>query len=373
MSLLGDVENNVTAAAPVAGGLFGPTGVMATQGGMAGGINGITDRFAGMDPTKAHTSDFNATPAMSNFQAQAPGLNNTPNFAQMLSNTQNGANMGFTAGPNGSPSFVQGLMGNYNQSQGQQQQLINQLQGQSMGQGPGSQLSNNFLHQAQDTNAANAMGLMSSQKGINPAMAARMAGNQSAMGNQQAAGQAANLNLQQQLAAQGQLGGILNQNQNANANLFNAQTGMSSNQFGQALGANQQNNALMSGNNMDAQRLNQLTQSQNAANAMGAQGINAGTANANTAARTQTGGGILGGLGSIGGMAAMAAADGGKVPGVSPHNGDDVKNDTVHTMLSPGEIVIPRSAANDRDKAIKFLDALKSGDGTWGSKKRSKK
>lgn len=336
----------------------GVPGAMAGNsiGGELGGDAPWGERFASFDPTRAHTSDFQAAPIKSEYEVHQA---NVPNFAQMLANTQNGANMGFTEGPGGAPSFVQSLMGNYNQAQNQQQALMGNLQQQSMGQGPGAQLSNNYLHQAQDTNAANAMGLMSSQKGINPAMAARMAGQQSAMGNQQAAGQGANLNLQQALAAQGQLGSMLGQNQQTNANMFNTQTGMSSNQFGHALDANQQNNAL-----------NQLTASQNAANAMGAQGINAGTANANTAAKTQSAGGAMGAIGTVGGVLASVLAHGGKVPGHASHNGDDTKNDTVHTMLSPGEIVIPRTAATDRDKAMRFLDALKSGDSTWRGKKK---
>lgn len=52
-------------------------------------------------------------------------------------------------------------------------------------------------------------------------------------------------------------------------------------------------------------------------------------------------------------------AYGGEVEGKAKVEGDSPKNDTEPHMLSPGEIVIPRSAAKDRESAMAFLDALK--------------
>ncbi len=54
----------------------------------------------------------------------------------------------------------------------------------------------------------------------------------------------------------------------------------------------------------------------------------------------------------------MYAAHGAYVPGKAKVAGDSPKNDTVPAMLSPGEIVIPRSKAKDADKAKAFIDEL---------------
>ena len=59
------------------------------------------------------------------------------------------------------------------------------------------------------------------------------------------------------------------------------------------------------------------------------------------------------------GQGAKNAAYGGEIPGKANVSGDSEENDTEPYMLSPGEIVIPRSAAKDRDSAMAFLDALK--------------
>lgn len=64
------------------------------------------------------------------------------------------------------------------------------------------------------------------------------------------------------------------------------------------------------------------------------------------------------------------AAHGGLIPGDSP------KNDTVPAMLSPGEIVIPRSVAQSEDapdKAAEFVAALKAQKGAGGSKEATLK
>jgi hypothetical protein len=52
-----------------------------------------------------------------------------------------------------------------------------------------------------------------------------------------------------------------------------------------------------------------------------------------------------------------AAATGGKVPGKANVKGDDKANDTVPTMLSPGEIVIPRTVVAKGPDAIKTFAA----------------
>lgn len=58
-----------------------------------------------------------------------------------------------------------------------------------------------------------------------------------------------------------------------------------------------------------------------------------------------------------GGMA-CSYKDGGHVPGKAAVPGDSYKNDTVKAVLSPGEIVIPRSHAISKDLAKAYLDHL---------------
>lgn len=60
---------------------------------------------------------------------------------------------------------------------------------------------------------------------------------------------------------------------------------------------------------------------------------------------------------------ALRMMDGGTVPGKAKVEGDSLKNDTVHALLSPGEIVIPRTIAEGEDaprKAMEFVAAIKA-------------
>lgn len=51
-------------------------------------------------------------------------------------------------------------------------------------------------------------------------------------------------------------------------------------------------------------------------------------------------------------------AHGQKVPGKAKVDGDSSKNDTVPALLSPGEIVVPRTAARDPEKAAAFAKSV---------------
>jgi len=163
--------------------------------------------------------------------------------------------------------------GNLAGLQGQQGELARALLAQSRGQGPNpAQI---MLNQATDRNIAQNAGLIASQRGINPALAARLVSQNAGDMSQQAAGQGALMQAQQQNAAQGQLGGLYNQMAEQNLR-----------------------NALMSG-----QLANQSS--------LGAQGINAGVSAQNIAATQATQSGLLSGIG--GGMMAMLNK-GGSVP-----------------------------------------------------------
>lgn len=52
---------------------------------------------------------------------------------------------------------------------------------------------------------------------------------------------------------------------------------------------------------------------------------------------------------------------GGRVPGQAMVSGDSEANDVVSASLSPGEIVIPRSAAQDKESAKEFIDNMPFG------------
>lgn len=228
----------------------------------------------------------------------------------------------------------------------QQQNLAQALLQQTQGTGPNPAQAQ--LAQATGQNVAQQGALMASQRGAsaNPALLARQAAQQGAGIQQNAAGQAATLQAQQQLAAQQ----ALQQQQQAMAG--NALSAEQIQQGGQA----SQNTAIVGGTN-------------------GANEINAGISKSNA----QTQGGILGGLIS-GGGAALASSlapkkahggeitmlDGGGVPGEAQVSGDSEKNDTVEALLSPGEIVLPRSVTQGPDmekKVIEFLKHIKKSKG----------
>lgn len=205
----------------------------------------------------------------------------------------------------------------------QEQQLAQQLQAQANGTGPNPSQSQYGQNISNAANAAAAQ--VGSTKGLNSALAARLAAQQQSASGQNAAANAATLQAQQQLASQ------------------------------QAL-QNQQN--MIGGQALTAQ------QTVNNAQA-GTQGINAGVAATNTQSTNQMTGGILGAAGSalsLGGKKAMGGVmmkDGGDVPGHALFKGDTEKNDTVNAELSPGEVVIPRTIAKNPDKAKKFIEHLK--------------
>jgi hypothetical protein len=54
----------------------------------------------------------------------------------------------------------------------------------------------------------------------------------------------------------------------------------------------------------------------------------------------------------------LNAAHGGRIPGEPEVDGDSYKNDNVPAMLSPDEIVVPRSKAQDPKKAKTFIDDI---------------
>jgi len=274
-------------------------------------------------------------------------------------------------------------LGQANQVYQNQGNLANQLLAQSQGQGPN--IAQMQLQQATDRNNQQAAGAMASQRGMNPALAARLIAQNQASNNQQAAGQSGLMRAQQQLAAQGAL-----------ANVYGQQAGQSlqgGSIANQNLGINQQ--AL-------SQQNAQIVAAHGAANE-----INAKAAQANADNQAKITGGLIGGIGgaltgllgtknpptenalegatpiagtgnaaagngsyndnavNMGGAAHGGEApdyrEGGHVPGKAAVEGDSAQNDTVHAILSPGEVVLPRSVTKSDDpegRAAEFMRAL---------------
>lgn len=378
----------------------------------------------------------------------------------------------FHVGPPLDPTLLNGYMagaqGNLGQNQTQQQALVaalmargggqgmsqqnalaSQLQAQAMGNGPNPAAQ--ALHQATNQNIAQSTGMIASQKGISPALAARLASENAGRMNQQAAGQAATMQAEQQLGAQSQLGNIYGQIQGQQAQAFQNAGNIYGNMGNQNLQNFQSSGQLANDSALGAQRINAATAAQNTA---ATQNTNSGILNSIGQALMPSGGGgkahggmiqkyadggqvfgqggmfgksnssagiaqqmladagvpmwqngvtplnlsmpkapmaaggsetglMAGGADAadIGGMATMVAAhggkvphhlhpiariyhpqmmtkgpaklkaEGGKVPGKAQVAGDSERNDTVSTMLSPGEIVLPRSVVNAPDPA----------------------
>lgn len=214
---------------------------------------------------------------------------------------------------------------------GQQQGLAQQLLAQSQGQGPS--VAQNALAQSTGQNVAQQAALMAGQRGAgaNAGMIARQAAMAGAGVQQQAAGQAATLRAQEILGAQNALA-----QQQAQIGSQNLQ-GMGINQ--QAIAA--QNGAVTQGS-------------------LGAQQMNMGRDMANIQGQNQLTGAMLGAIGSVGGKA-MGFAGGGYIPGEAEVNGDSPENDRVPALLSPGEVVLPRSvtqSANPVKAASDFMANL---------------
>lgn len=260
--------------------------------------------------------------------------------------------------------------------QGQQGALAHTLQATANGQDSLPSLGQLQLRQATDQNTAQAAGAIASQKGINPGLGARLIAQNQAGIQQQAAGQSAMTAFQQQQAqlarqqqAQGQLASLYGQQQQG----VLSQAGLGAQMYGTAAGAQNAQNAGILQNSFGAQQLsaqgalanqqahNQATMSSNQ--------VNAGVAQANAAANASMASGVLSGIAGAGaaamtgGASAAFMAGGGLVDGNARVSGNSLRNDTVPAMLSPGEIVLPRSVVQDEDaeeKAAAFVKAIKA-------------
>lgn len=246
------------------------------------------------------------------------------------------------------------------QAFGKQSDVYGQLQGIASGQGP-NPAQQQFRNNANQIGAQTA-GLIGSQKGMSPALQARLIAQQGAGAQQAMAGQNAQALAQQQLGALGMAGNLANTmvGNYLNQGNVNAQTALGFQ--GNILGAGgQQNNAL----NANQANIN----SNNTALAQGIMGnqaafigggMNAAGAAIGKPTAAAHGGMIEGGPASSFGKH-ISMQKGGKVPGHAAVAGDSEKNDTVVARLSPGEIVIPRTvvnSSNPSEAAKRFVEAV---------------
>lgn len=310
---------------------------------------------------------------------QALAASGRPDFAAAQATAANQANL------------AQALQGLYGTGSGALTGLIGNLQSQAQGDfGARGSLGQALLNQGLQQNIAGVRSQLASQRGLSPALAARYAAQQTAQLGGQTAQQAGILGLQQQIAAQEQLGKL---------GMGAAELGAGT--AGQLLtqGRQQDITQATAATDADLKKLQILASSDvgmrdlQTKTGLSEKDLKFKIALANQAAaigdrvlQGQIIGGLIAAIGQAGASAATPtpkanggritgsntgisagdpfeysnrlAAHGGRIDGMALVEGDDYRNDIVHAKLSPGEIVIPRSAAKDKKKAKAFLDAL---------------
>lgn len=339
----------------------------AVIGGALGGVPGTILGAVGQDVTKLGGNLLNNIGDP--FNAQMPGAN----LLQPATVTQ--ANQLYDQSQQGlaqQQAFLQAMQSAYGGVPGEQAAFARQLAAQVNGGGPNP--AQDMLNQATQQNVAQQAALMASARGTssNPALIARQAAQQGAQAQQQAAGQAATMRSNQQLQAQQQLA------QMQQSMLGNQQ--QAQNAYNQGLQSQQQNTLGAIGSQNNAQAGLTSTSAQiESGNAQRRAGLIGGIAGGIGSAMGLAHGGMVpgtaeGGPSSYLGRAMassgaqqssglMRAAHGAIVPGQAQKAGDSSQNDTVPAMLSPGEIVIPRSIAMHPDapaKAAAFVQAVLS-------------
>ncbi len=294
----------------------------------------------------------------------------------------------------------------------QQQNLAQALGQQAQGQGPGQQL----IAQQAGNNVSQQAALMASQRGAsaNPGMVARQAAQAAAPAQQQALNAQAGLTLQSQGALGNQQAQMANQALQAQSILQGATASQNSANLAaqginaQVAGQNAQTNAQVigglisggagalahvfnkggevpryaAGGNVQPMGIQNYASPQAPSLGLqsgfgGLQSLGATLAGPQQTAQAQPMGNPYAGSGFTpeemqlesnrqamqqqGGIP-MNEKAGGPIPGKAQVQGDSEKNDTQPAMLSPGEVVLPRSVTqggNVEKKAIEFLRHLK--------------
>ncbi len=352
----------------VLGGMFGGLGGVALGGNVNTGTN--IPNFA--LPTAGSifgTTNFRGTAAPINPGVTQEQLNQGYNQAQTGVQAQQGLANTLGAQVPGAmanqQTLAQQLLGQNQSGQAMSNQsaLANQLMMQAQGQGPNPAAQ--ALNNATGANMQQQAALMAGQRGAgaNPALLARMASQQGAGIEQNAIGQNAVMQAQQQIAAQQQLAALSNQQMGQTLNAQGQLAGLSSNQIQQTQGAQQAASQAGLSQEEILQRANQAANNANVAMQSNLNDVNAGISSGN--AKNQATG-ITGLLSSGIGAAAMMASEGAVVPGKAKVKGDSENNDIVPALLSPGEVVLPRSVTQAPDAEKKAAEFMKHIQGKKG-------
>ena len=251
---------------------------------------------------------------------------------------------------------LQGHGGLQNQSQ-----VYQQLQQQYAGEGPNAALE--MIRQQTGQNVAQQAALLASQRGAsgNIGLLSRQAAMQGQAAQQNAIAQAAALQAQQSQQALGQAGSIAGQQaqqQLAGQQLYAGQVTAAQNAALQ-----QQSNVLGAGGSAAGRAQQQSQFDQDRTDRLIGQGLQqagqlastVGKFSAPSSAPVAKQGTPVAGQ-AYSNPSVMAAAKGGEVPGKAEVKGDSLKNDKIPALLSPGEVVIPRSVMNSKDPAKKAAD-----------------
>ena len=243
----------------------------------------------------ASTDSFQNKNIDNTFQANQAQLQ-TSNFAPAIAAGQQQAAVG--AGQEGQGVNQLQQVGN------QQQSFAQSLAAQAAGTG-GPTMADTELTTATNQNNANAAAAAASAKGLNPAMAARLALNTQAGNNQTAANQAAQTKVQEQLNAQGQLGGALSGASSTAANVAgagNTAANSGTSMLGTAAGAQNSQNANTISNVLGAQGQQEQATLANQQADLGVQAANYDESEQNTKAQNSMLGSVIG---AVGGAASM--------------------------------------------------------------------
>lgn len=213
--------------------------------------------------------------------------------------------------------------------------------------GRGLSLAQLQYRQALEGAQAAAASQLASARGLSPAQAQRLMLTQQAGMRAQAASQSAQLRLQEQQAAQAALGNLLTQRRQQE--LLGGQ--LASSLYGEA-------------GRLGLERARTQAQADEAAMraAMGMGEQQQARETRATGAATGAGAAFGQTLIEAGRKKARGGAAPAEVPGKAKFKGDTRSNDTVPALLSPGEIVLPRTVAQSEDapeKAKKFVEAIK--------------
>jgi hypothetical protein len=224
----------------------------------------------------------------------------------------------------------------------QQAALAEALRAQAEGRGPS--LAQMQYRQALEASQAATASQLATARGLSPAQAQRLALTQQAGQRASMAGQSAALRAQEQQSAQAALGNLLTQQRQQELLGGQLASGMygTAGQLGLG-GAQLEQRAKEAVMGVEQQRMERETKAGGAALSAFGTALGVPLSKKKTSAR---GGDIKSRL----------------VPGTAKYSGDTRSNDTVPALLSPGEIVLPRSVAQSEDapdKAKKFVQAIK--------------